>query len=219
MSESHSSLKRTAVLLAIPMVPTLALTVYLLSIGELGATIATVLAIPLRITAILAPVIYKRLERSHENNSTQILSRRAITLTTTGTILASIVLPGAVWLTSARYADSPVRFDSSPKLYENQTVTVWPKIDETPWPSGDLLFTPKLAPTSSLGDCLLLAELTITPIIDGQHLRQQKTRHNQEVSITIPGDSHDVRLDVSLGVPGGQECIMSLSFAHANLIR
>lgn len=219
MSESHSSLTRTAILLAIPMVPTVALTVYLLSIGEHGATIATVLAIPLGVTAILAPVVYKRLEQSRENSGTQILSRRAITLTAAGTILASIVLPGAILLTSARYADLPVRFDSSPQLDEDRTVTIQPKINETPWPSGNLVFTPKIAPTRNLGDCLLLAKLTITPIIDGQHLPQQTTQHNKEVSITIPGNPHDVRLNVSLRVPGNQGCIMSLSFAHGNLIR
>ncbi|GAA0991409.1 hypothetical protein GCM10009555_078700 [Acrocarpospora macrocephala] len=213
---SLSSVKIAVIFLI--LVVTTALTTFLLYLREDGGTIATVLAIPLGIAAIVAPIVSQWATQASEGNSGQHPTVRAVILIV-GIPLIVLLLLTVTWLLAARHSDLPVHFGSPTRLDEEKVIMLEPRVDEDRWPAGDLSFTPKLATTQTLGDCLLPAELLITPMVDGHQLPQQTVQHDQEISIPIPEDSRKVGLGVRLKVPGNQGCVLDLTLARGTLVR
>ncbi len=217
-----SVMKITVVVAVVTLAPTFALTWYLLSSGEQGATIATVLAIPMGgltiLTSIITAVAQHRLQQPAQHAGGRPWSGRAITVTIAAALLVGAVLPIGTWLHFHRYANLTVDFGKAMRLREDASTMIVPVVKRTPW-RGDLTFVPKLAPTGTVGDCVLPAVLAITPIVDGQLLAPRRVRHDEEVSIPIPDGSGEVKLDVLLEVPGEQGCVVMVTLARGILIR
>lgn len=194
--------------------PTTALTVLLLLLGERGATLAQVLGLPLVIYGTGAAFF----ARSGQAALRPPMSGRRKAAFAAVTLLIGGVLPAGGWFWYDRYSEIDVRVGAPFQLSEQEPASVAPKLTRSGW-RGELIFTPRLAAVSTLGDCVLPARLMITPVVDGQSLAVMEARHNKEIAIAIPEDADNVRLDISLLVPPNQACVLTVTLARPVLHR
>ncbi|GIG86627.1 hypothetical protein Pen02_15630 [Plantactinospora endophytica] len=195
-------------------VPTVALTIALLALGEWGANLAQVIGLPFAIYAA-ASAIFAR--REHVAYRAPVSTRRKIAVGAL-TLLVGAVLPAFGWLWYDRYADVDVRFGSASVLGEGESVTVNPKLARSQW-RGELTFTPALSTDSTPGDCVLPARLMITTVVDGQRIGVTEARHGVETAITIPDGVEQVELNLLVKGPPDQECVLTVALTHAVLHR
>jgi hypothetical protein len=194
--------------------PTIVLTIVLLALGEWGADLAQVIGLPFVIYGAASTIFARReLTAHHEPFDTR--RKAAIGAVT---LLVGAVLPALGWLWYARYTDVDVSLEKPFRITEQTPVTVVAKPERSGW-RGELTFTARLASVRSLGDCVLPARLTITPVADGQHLPVVRAVHGAETTIAIPDGASDVRLDITLVVPPDQGCDLAVTLARPVLHR
>jgi hypothetical protein len=194
--------------------PTIALTVWLLLLGEKGATLAQVIGLPFVIYATGA-ALFARAEQV--GNRRRFSGRRRITIAAMTLVIGGL-LPSAGWFWYDRYHDKEVRVGKAFQLTEQTPAIVVPKLKRPGW-QGELRFTPRLTAISTLGDCVLPARLMVGPVVDGQHLKVVEARNNTEAKIAIPSGVTDVELDISLVVPPNQSCVLNVTLAQPVLHR
>jgi hypothetical protein len=195
--------------------PTIVLTCMLVALGERGTTLATVLSLPVAIYGVAA-TIFARIERSTAYRA-PVSIRRKTTISVV-TLLVGAVLPAIGWICYARYTNVSVRVGAAFQISTQAPVTIVPKLARSGW-RGRLTFTPRLAASRSLGDCVLPARLMITPVVDGEALPVEEARHDSKTEIAIPSGAQAVELHISLIVPPGDDCPLTVTLARAVLDR
>jgi hypothetical protein len=194
--------------------PTIILTVWLLFLGEWGATLAQVLSLPFAIYGLGAALFARSEQAAHRP---PLSGRRKVAIAAV-TLLIGGVLPAGGWFWYDRYTDVEVRVGTAFQLSEQAPAIVAPKLARSRW-GGELTFTPRLTAVSTLGDCVLPARLMITPVIDGQRLAVKEARHDKETAIMIPDSAGNVELDISLVEPPNQACVLNVALTRPVLHR
>lgn len=181
-------------------------------------SVADILALVVGVGALGVAVFTRQSQVRHPPPAHDAVTAPDRLLTGLVSISLASVLALVVWFCHNRFADLPVRFGADQQVAEDSTVTVPATVDKTPW-RGRLTVTPRLAPTSSLGNCVLPATLHVTAIVDGQPQPGQDSRHDGELSMAIPEGARDVQLRVELDVPGNQGCVVKVAFMDGTLRR
>ncbi|MDQ7909041.1 hypothetical protein RB614_31410 [Phytohabitans sp. ZYX-F-186] len=190
------------------------MTIVLLALGEWGANLAQVIALPFAIYGTASAIFARREPAAHHAP----VGQRKKVVVGAVTLLVGAVLPGLGWLWYDRYTDVNVHVGEAFQLSEQAPATVEPRLSRSGW-RGELTFTPTLTAVGSLGDCVLPARLMITPVVDGQHLAVKEARHGTEAAIAIPEGADTVKLQITLVVPPNQGCILTVTLARIVLHR
>lgn len=202
--------KKSALWLSIVSIPTILLTIYLLAVGEKGTSIATVLAVPIGIFAIVIPFILSTIPPG--------MSTRHLLMVVVAVLLAGVLVPGTIWWAVNRYSDLEVDFGEPLELGGQELRTVQARIAKDDW-RGHLVFTPILVSNDPLNDCVLTSSLRITPTINGLKDRQfYEGRHRQPVRIPIPPHVREVKLVIEY-VPDNKDCVVAVSLSEGTLQR
>jgi hypothetical protein len=194
---------------------TLVLTLWLLT-QEHGPDIATVLAVPIGILGLLVAVCLAMWQRA--DLEALRMSARSVSATVAVTVAVFVALGAVLWL-YGRHADVAIDLGAPFVLREGERHETEVAAPAPTW-RGDLVFTPQLASSNALGDCVVPAVLHITPLIDGQP-QQSRTWHYdaEEIRIEIPEGSREVTLVIELREPDRQNCVVTTTLAHGRLDR
>lgn len=183
-------------------IATACLTVGLLAIGSKGAEIATVLALPLGVIAILVPLIYKspREEESPPDPPPPPEWPRGRWLIL-GTVVALAATFASVYWFFIHKRDLPVTDQvavggDGRDLHHNQTATL--DIPGDPPERRHLALTLALINNAGTGDCVLPASLNIAVKADGQVLSTRDGRAGKELRLKLGEVARGAQILVTL---------------------
>jgi hypothetical protein len=72
---------------------------------------------------------------------------------------------------------------------------------------------------SQLADCVMVGNLEITLVIDGDRRTSSQVRHGELVSVPVEAHDGPVNLEVQYHDPGKQNCAVRVVLAGAKIIR
>lgn len=197
-------------------IPTFLLTLTLLLLGEKGAWVAAILAIPLGVYAVLIPSLLS-LAPAADPPRPPVPPRRKL-LAVVLVVLLGGILPGTIWWGFETYGDLDVDLGGSFVLEQGEPVTIPAKVEKA-W-GGNLVFIPRLANTQQVNSCVQLRDsLRVTPVADGKPLDAAIAEDGERVSVPIAKGTRDVKLIVLFVDPSNQGCVVNATLSGGRLER